>query len=81
MIIRERIWHGDYRNVRDVAITQRNSLTFADIEVLLADSPYNGGKSFAELAANPYIAKLFVDLSTKGKGSFGWADYQIVYPK
>lgn len=75
--IRETIRHGDYHNVREVEIES----TWAGMVKLLMGSPYHGGADADSMANNPYVTAAFVDLMATGRASFGWADYEILWPR
>jgi hypothetical protein len=83
MIVRETIHHGDYYNVRHFyagvpEYKNGAAMTFERFTELLASSPYNGGKSVIEYAANTYVSKAYVDLLTTRRADYGWARYEVI---
>lgn len=71
IVVRETIHHGDYYNVREATMEQ----TWEGFTAMLDASPYNAASRYDR---NPYVAKLFADLLTKGSGDHGWARYKVV---
>jgi hypothetical protein len=72
--VRETIHHGDYRNVREQTIRP----TWDGLVALLDASPYNAKGHRADYAKNRYVAIMFADLLTKGRGEHGWARYEVI---
>lgn len=73
--VRETIHHGDYRNIRTETIDQ----TWRGFTTMLNRSPYHAGKTNENWNdGNVYVARLFADLLTTGKGSLGWARYEVL---
>lgn len=74
MRVRETIHHGNYYNVREQMVEP----TFAGIVKLLQASPYNGGGTLEQYAANQYVTKMAGNLLIKGDGQYGWARYRVL---
>lgn len=69
IVIREVIHHGDYQSTTDHAVL---SLTPADMQYVLLDSPYH----YTGTPANG--EKLSAALIKDGEASHGWSRYTVV---
>jgi len=69
-LVRERIHHGHYRNLREVTIEP----TTTGVRQLLGGSPYNASAA----KKHDVVGRLLDELDLNGEAEHGWARYEVV---